>query len=56
MSLVEFAKRRKLRVDGGKSKVMRYSRYGNCGPMHMILYGEPLEEMDSLLSTQVAAN
>ena len=38
--------RRKLRVNVGKSKVMRCSRYGNGGPMHVILKGEPLEEVD----------
>ena len=35
--------RRKLRVNVGKSKVMRCSRYGTEGPMHVILNGEPLE-------------
>ena len=30
----------------GKSKVMWCSRYGNGGRMHVILNGEPLEEMD----------
>ena len=38
--------RRKLRVNVGKSKVMRCSRYGNGNRMHMILNGEPLEEVD----------
>ena len=38
--------RRKLRVNVGKSKVMRCLRYGNGGRMHMILNGEPLEEVD----------
>ena len=48
--------RRKLRV--GKSKVMRYSRYGNRGRMHLILNGEPLEEVDCFkyLGSQVAAD
>ena len=36
----------KLRVNVGKSKVMRCSRYGNGGRMHVILNGEPLEEVD----------
>ena len=36
----------KLRVNVGKSKVMRCSRYGNGDRMHMILNGEPLEEVD----------
>ena len=35
--------RRKLRVNVGKSKVMRGSRYGNGDRMHVILNGEPLE-------------
>ena len=30
----------------GKSKVMRCSRYGNGGRMHVILNGEQLEEVD----------
>ena len=38
--------RRKLRVNLGKSRVMRCSRYGNGGRMHVILNGEPLEEVD----------
>ena len=38
--------RRKLRVNVGKSIVMRCSRYGNGGRMHVILNGEPLEEVD----------
>ena len=36
--------RRKLKVNVGNSKVMRCSRYGNR--MHVILNGEPLEEVD----------
>ena len=35
------SERRKLRVNIGKSKVMRCSRYGNGGRMHVILNGEP---------------
>ena len=31
---------RKLRVNLGKSKVMRCSRYGNCDRMHVILNAE----------------
>ena len=31
---------RRLRVNEGKSKVMRCSRYGNGGRMHVILKGE----------------
>ena len=50
--------RRKLRVDVGKSKVMRCSRYGNGDRMHVILNSEPLEEVDCFkyLGSQVAAN
>ena len=40
--------RRKLRVNVGKSKVMRSSSYGNGSRMHVILNGEPLEEVDGL--------
>ena len=38
--------RRKLRVNVGKSKVMRCSRYDNGDRMHVILNREPLEEVD----------
>ena len=38
--------RKKLRVNVGKSKVMRCSKYGNGGRMHVLLNGEPLEEVD----------
>ena len=38
--------RRKLRVNVSKGKVMRCSRYGNGCRMHVILNGEPLEEVD----------
>ena len=38
--------RRKLRENIGKSKVMRCSRYGNGNQMHVILNGEPFEEVD----------
>ena len=50
--------RRKLRVNVGKSKVMRCSRYGNGDRMHMILNGEPLEEVDyfKYLGSQVASD
>ena len=37
--------RRKLRVNVGKSKIMRCSRYGNGDRMHVILNGDPLEEV-----------
>ena len=49
MLVSEFSRvceRRKLRVNVGKSKVMRCSRYGNGGRMHVILNWEPLEEVD----------
>ena len=51
-------KRRKLRVNVGKSKFMRCSRYGNGDLMHVILNGEPLEELDyfKYLGSQVAAD
>ena len=47
--LCEFGRvweRRKLRVNVGKSKVMRCSRFGNGDRMYVILNGEPLEEVD----------
>ena len=49
---------RKLRVNVGKSKVMRCSRYGNGDRMHERLNGEPLEEVDCFkhLGSQVAAD
>ena len=37
--------RRKLRVNVGKSKVMRCWRYGNGGRMNVRPNGEPLEEV-----------
>ena len=40
--------RRKLRVNVGTSKVMRCSRYGNVDRMHVILNGEPIEEVDCI--------
>ena len=33
-------------MNAGKSKVMRCSRDGNGDRMHVILNGEPLEEVD----------
>ena len=47
--------RRKLRVNVGKCRVMRCSRYGNGGRMHMILNGEPLEEVDFFIVPAVAS-
>ena len=50
--------RKKLTVNVGKSKVMRCSRYGNGDRMHVILNGEPLEEVHCFknLGSQVAAD
>ena len=50
--------RRKLRVNVGKSEVMWCSRYGNGDRMHVILNGEPLEEVDCFkyLRSQVAVD
>ena len=50
--------RRKLRVNVGKSKVMRCFRYGNGDRMHVIPNGEPLEEVDCFkyLGSRVAAD
>ena len=51
-------KRRKLSVNVGKSKVMRCSRYGNGGRMHVIPNGKPLEEVNCFkyLGSQAAAD
>ena len=38
--------RRKLRVNVGKSIVMRCSQYVNRGRIYVRLNGEPLEEVD----------
>ena len=50
--------RRKLRGNVGKSKVMWCSRYSNGDRMHVILNGEPLEEVDCFkyLGSHVAAD
>ena len=50
--------RRKLKVNVGKSKVMRCSRYGNRDRMHVILNSELLEEVDCFkyLGLQVLAD
>ena len=50
--------RTKLRVNVGKSEVLRCSRYGKGGRMHVIQNGVPLEEVDcfKLLGSQVAAD
>ena len=60
-SVCEFGRvceRRKLRLNVGKSKVMRCSRYGNGDRMYVILNGEPLEEVDyfKYLRSKVAAD
>ena len=49
---------RTLRVNIGKSKVMRCSRYGNWGRMHVIRNGEPVEEVVCFkyLGSQVASD
>ena len=49
---------RKLRVNVGKSKGKRCSRYGNEDLMHVILNSEPLEEVDCFkyLGLRVAAD
>ena len=47
--------RRKLRVNVGKGKVMRCSRYGNGDRMDVILNGEPLEEVDCFKYLGVAS-
>ena len=49
-------KRREFRVNVGKSKVMRCSRYGNVGRMHVFLNGEPLGLFNVPVVTIVAAD
>ena len=50
--------RRKLRVNVGKSKVYEVLQVGNGDRIHVILNGEPLEEVDCFkyLGSQVAAD
>ena len=50
--------RRTLRVNVGKSTVMRCCRYGNGDRMHVIPNGEPLEEVGCFkyLGSRVAAD
>ena len=45
-------------MNAGKSKVVRCPRYGNRGRIHVILNGEPFEEVDCFksLGSQVAAD
>ena len=47
-----------VRVNIGKSNVMRCPRYGNVGRMHVRLNGELLEEIDcfTYMWSQVAAD
>ena len=47
-----------MKVDVGKSKVMRCLWYGNGGRIHVILKGEPIEEGDCFkyLGSQAAAD
>ena len=49
---------RKLRVNVGKSKFMRCSRYGTVCRIHVIQNGEPLEEVVCIkyLGSQVASD
>ena len=56
--LCRVCKRKKLRVNVGKSKVTRCSRFSNRDRMHVILNGEPLQEVDCFkyLGSQVAAD
>ena len=58
MSLVEYVKEGKLRVNIGRVKAMRCSRYCNVGRMHVILNGKPFEGVNSFkyLGSQVAAD
>ena len=51
------SERKKSRVNVGKCKVMKFSRYGNGGRMHVRLNGESLEEVDCFkyLGSQVAS-
>ena len=44
-------KRRKLRVNVGKSKVMGCNLYGNGGRIYVIINGNPLDKVDCFLST-----
>ena len=46
--------RKKMRVNVG-NKVMRCSRYGNEGRIHVVLNGEPLEEVDCFKYLGVAS-
>ena len=39
-------RRRKLKVNLAKSKVMRYARYGNVGEMNIMMDGLELKEVE----------
>ena len=58
IELGRICERRKLRVNVGKSKVMRCSSYGNGGRKYVIPNGEPFEEVYCFkyLGSQVAAD
>ena len=51
-------RKEKVEINVPTSKVMRCSKYGNGGRMHVMLNGEPLEEVDCFryLGLQVAAD
>ena len=40
----------------GKSKIIRFLRYGNGDRMHVILNGEPFEEVDCFKCLGVASS
>ena len=48
----------KVESESSRIQVLRCSRYGNEGRMHVIIYGESLEEVNcfKLLGWQVAAD
>ena len=50
-------RKKKVESECRKGKVIRCSRYGNGNRMHVILNGEPLEEVDCFkyLGSQVSA-
>ena len=56
--LCRVCERIKTTMNVGQSRVIRCSRYGNGGRIHMILNGEPLKEVNCFkyLGSQVAAN
>ena len=50
-SVTQYAKKRTLRVNVGKRKTMRCSRYVNVCRLHVRLNGKPFEEMNNCFST-----